>query len=30
MNLPLVMDGRNFLDANELEILGFKVIGVGR
>ena len=30
MNHPVVIDGRNFLDRNALETLGFRYVGVGK
>lgn len=30
LNNPLILDGRNFLDREELERLGYRYVGVGR
>jgi UDPglucose 6-dehydrogenase len=30
MNAPVMIDGRNFLDRNKLEAVGFRYVGVGR
>jgi len=30
MNAPVMIDGRNFLDRDKLEAVGFRYVGIGR
>jgi UDPglucose 6-dehydrogenase len=30
MNSPVMIDGRNFLDRQKLEAIGFRYVGIGR